>query len=254
MGLVSLLSVAISLRVLLPFLWDIKWHQCERQCRYEYGTGSSSLPPEFDSTVTGFRQLFAPNFCNCYKKSNGYSYLGATTWHSRRHLDLLKLPSNVCGADGNIYESQYEACGNGTFPLHGGFCGQCSTQHDVENYEVTRHTQTRISTECNWVYLFYGKKAAEECMLKHSGQSSGCVQCWLDDMGCSGAQCMLTCISTILRGEPHVVNGKLNDCLACDEHTCGPAFIRCAGANRRRCGIASDIARPASDHWNRTAC
>jgi len=101
---------------------------------------------------------------------------------------------------------------------------------------------------------FLGKKAAQECFLTHSGQSAGCVQCWIDDMGCAGAQCTLTCISAILRGVPHVVDGKLNDCLACDEYNCGPAFIRCAGANRRRCGITSDIARPAQDHWNRTAC
>jgi hypothetical protein len=35
----------------------------------------------------------------------------------------------------------------------------------------------------------------------------------------------------------------LNACTRCDERRCGPAFIACAGANRRRCGIVSDITR-----------
>ena len=37
--------------------------------------------------------------------------------------------------------------------------------------------------------------------------------------------------------------GKLNSCLQCDEDKCGPAFKKCAGANRRRSCIASDIFR-----------
>ncbi len=37
--------------------------------------------------------------------------------------------------------------------------------------------------------------------------------------------------------------GELSDCLRCDEKLCGPAFISCAGANRRRAGVVSDIER-----------
>jgi len=37
--------------------------------------------------------------------------------------------------------------------------------------------------------------------------------------------------------------GELSDCLRCDEKLCGPAFITCAGANRRRSGVVSDIER-----------
>jgi hypothetical protein len=36
---------------------------------------------------------------------------------------------------------------------------------------------------------------------------------------------------------------KLNRCTNCDEKRCGPAFVKCAGANRRRSGIVSDIDR-----------
>ena len=37
--------------------------------------------------------------------------------------------------------------------------------------------------------------------------------------------------------------GELSDCLRCDEKLCGPPFVTCAGANRRRAGITSDIGR-----------
>ena len=48
-----------------------------------------------------------------------------------------------------------------------------------------------------------------------------------------------------LRCPTHVEanSSQLTKCLECDEKRCGPAFIRCAGANRRRSGIQSDIER-----------
>ena len=36
---------------------------------------------------------------------------------------------------------------------------------------------------------------------------------------------------------------ELNRCTFCDERRCGIAFVECAGANRRRSGILSDIER-----------
>jgi hypothetical protein len=36
----------------------------------------------------------------------------------------------------------------------------------------------------------------------------------------------------------------LNDCIRCDEQMCGPEFAQCAGANRRRAGMLTDINRP----------
>jgi hypothetical protein len=45
---------------------------------------------------------------------------------------------------------------------------------------------------------------------------------------------------------------QLSTCLKCDEVMCGPAFITCAGANRRRCGITSDITRAAAEVCNLT--
>ena len=36
---------------------------------------------------------------------------------------------------------------------------------------------------------------------------------------------------------------ELNRCTLCDEKRCGIAFVECAGANRRRTAIISDIER-----------
>ena len=44
---------------------------------------------------------------------------------------------------------------------------------------------------------------------------------------------------------------KLNECLECDEKLCGPNFLHCAGANRRRLGIVSDIARDDDEQCSR---
>lgn len=42
----------------------------------------------------------------------------------------------------------------------------------------------------------------------------------------------------------HTFGSSVKKCLKCDEDHCGPAFIKCAGANRRSSGIVSDIKRP----------
>jgi hypothetical protein len=56
---------------------------------------------------------------------------------------------------------------------------------------------------------------------------------------------MFTCLKSmyLLREAKNQKDGSLNKCLECDENICGPAFVQCAGANRRRQGIRSDIRR-----------
>jgi hypothetical protein len=57
-------------------------------------------------------------------------------------------------------------------------------------------------------------------------------------------KCVFTCVKMLIfGGSNNDDSGELNDCLKCDERRCGPAYIECAGANRRRSGIVSDIGR-----------
>jgi hypothetical protein len=87
------------------------------------------------------------------------------------------------------------------------------------------------------------------------GFSPSCEDCWLQNINCSFKSCKFTCIKHKLSGIDKNNNDKneLNDCLKCDERMCGPAFIECSGANRRRMGIISDIGREAQDQCTTVA-
>jgi hypothetical protein len=136
--------------------------------------------------------------------------------------------------------------------LHAGACGACSNPSDVDVLRRTRDTMTGSARSCATRYLLLGRAAAERC-FRPVGFSSACADCWLDDMACAIRHCAATCLWSRLIGEPHnLASGALNRCLACDETHCGPEFVRCAGANRRRAGIVSDIVRPTSQIWHGT--
>jgi hypothetical protein len=155
----------------------------------------------------------------------------------------------VCGVDGTSRDSAADAAAAGVAVLHMGACGACSNAADVEVMRRTRETLTLDARACGLRYFLIGRGAAERC-LAPIGFSPACVECWLDDMACAVTHCTAICLRSRLTGEPNNVDGKLNDCLQCDETHCGPEFVRCAGANRRRSGIVSDIERPAEQVWH----
>jgi hypothetical protein len=160
------------------------------------------------------------------------------------------VPGVVCGDDGVTYvsEAATQAAGHGV--LHAGACGACSNPADVEVLRRTRETLTLKARSCGLRYFLIGRGAAERC-LAPVGFSKACAACWIDDMVCAITHCTLKCLESRLSGEPNNVGGRLNDCLQCDETNCGPEFGRCAGANRRRSGIVSDIERPREQIWKR---
>lgn len=107
--------------------------------------------------------------------------------------------------------------------------------------------------------------------LQAGGPGLSCMDCWTDDIQCDAVHCKLDCIrkffdpnnngkyevsqipSSFVPDPPPISNIYLSpslchqECLKCDENTCGPAFIKCAGANRRSSGIISDIDRVSSE-------
>jgi hypothetical protein len=91
----------------------------------------------------------------------------------------------------------------------------------------------------------YYRTVARECLEQTVGFTPDCQECWLDDMECSIKSCIFSCLKSmyLLREPKNQKDGSLNKCLECDEKICGPAFLQCAGANRRRLGIQSDIRR-----------
>jgi hypothetical protein len=154
---------------------------------------------------------------------------------------------SVCGADGRTYPSAEAAKGR-TRPLHGGSCGACSNPRDIGVYRRTAGSLTELARACAAAGVLFGERAAAACLELGAGLSPACNDCWAANMSCTAAQCLEPCLRR-LGGPNNDELGALNECLACDERRCGPAFIRCAGVNRRRAGIESDIRRPPDQVW-----
>ena len=128
---------------------------------------------------------------------------------------------------------------------HCGDCGSCSTPPDIKIYDDTKNTLLAASTNCAKRGLIWGRKTASKCLEESVGFSSRCNDCWVDNIMCDLRKCVFTCIwyGLFNQLESNKDSQSLNKCTYCDEKRCGPNFVRCAGANRRRSGILSDIER-----------
>jgi hypothetical protein len=213
----------------VPLLDD--YGQCERRCRGAHGveTSGARLGPLADT-------------CRCWR---GDDELGALP--RRFEPDADDPRGRVCATDGVTY-TEDEASEAEVWPLHQGACGACSNARDLALYRRTRRTLADQATRCALRYLLKGRAAAMAC-TRAIGFSAGCAECWVDNMACTISHCRAVCLHSRLRREPNSQGGALNACLACDEAHCGAPFIRCAGANRRRAGIPSDIERPEEEVW-----
>lgn len=118
--------------------------------------------------------------------------------------------------------------------LHCGACGACSNLEDKYVYGNTSLTLTDDARSCA-IWGTFGQDE-QECLEK-TGLSSNCTSCWVDNIACTRSQCLYPCLWEIV----HPV--KNSRCFACDERRCGAAFLECAGMNRRRAGVRTDISR-----------
>mmetsp|Transcript_480 Transcript_480/g.883 ORF Transcript_480/g.883 Transcript_480/m.883 type:complete len:244 (-) Transcript_480:56-787(-) len=155
----------------------------------------------------------------------------------------------VCGVDSTnkavvTHVNASEASRMGDLVAHCGDCGFCSNYNDINIYNETKETLTKTSTNCATKAFLGGSDAVFDCFKEDVGFTDGCNDCWTENVMCDMKKCVFTCLKMILTGQRNNGgDGELNDCLLCDEKLCGPAFIECAGANRRRSGIVSDIGR-----------
>jgi len=133
---------------------------------------------------------------------------------------------------------------------HCGECGECSSIHDIQRYKDTKNTLTDLTKTCAVKALLFGRSRAQTCMQKNVGLSPGCDECWLDNIMCDVNRCVFSCAWGLFslrdNNKSRGQDQDLNACLTCDEKLCGPEFIQCAGANRRRSGILSDIGRDSN--------
>jgi len=157
----------------------------------------------------------------------------------------------VCGFDHITYSSADAAHGNNTGVMHCEACGQCSNYHDISIYNnVTKDTLTTTTTRCAIITLIMGETLGRWCMNQLVGFTSSCLDCWIENILCDKHKCLWACITgeykNVTAGDIGL-NEDLSPCLLCDELECGPAFKKCAGANRRRCGIVIDNDRNSSE-------
>ena len=134
-----------------------------------------------------------------------------------------------------------------SFVAHCGDCGQCSNPHDITIYDATKNTLYKQAVECSQVAFFRGSRGANECMDEHVGLTEGCRHCWVANIMCDIRNCLFVCLWHAMFSKTEAGDGTqgLNRCTYCDEKRCGADFVKCAGANRRRSGILSDIERDA---------
>jgi hypothetical protein len=135
-----------------------------------------------------------------------------------------------------------------TIIAHCGDCGQCSNPQDVAIYDATKNTLLETSIYCAKRALLWGRKTTSKCLEEMVGFTSGCNECWVENIMCDLRYCVFICFwhaifSQLVSGEDDNAPEALNRCTLCDERRCGPQFITCAGVNRRRSGILSDIER-----------
>jgi len=141
---------------------------------------------------------------------------------------------------------------NFTTIAHCGECGACSNPHDIQIYGETNDSLFKSTLTCAKHSILGGKKSLRKCMKEHVGFTDGCNECWVENIMCDRRLCLFTCIWQEMMFGP--VNSdksggqqSLNRCTECDEKRCGPAFVKCAGVNRRRAGIRSEFERKDSE-------
>lgn len=177
----------------------------------------------------------------------------------RSNTDGLYENDRVCGATtGETFANRTaarESAHNESAILNCGDCGACSNEHDIGIYHKTKNTLTDTATDCA-LFSFLGRSSVLSCYEEEIGFTALCNACWVDNVLCDQRHCKFMCLKMLMLGQRARKNdggaSSLSDCLLCDERMCGPAFLRCAGANRRTAGIMSDIGRLSVQNCDRT--
>ena len=134
---------------------------------------------------------------------------------------------------------------NGTW-LHCEACGACSTRTDIAVMAASDTTLTNTVKACAASGVWDDFATLSAC-LEPIGFTPACQACWEDNVKCDAEQCAFLCLVEEVFPRDVFTPGALSPCLKCDEARCGPAFKQCAGANRRRIGVHTDIQRADSE-------
>ena len=149
------------------------------------------------------------------------------------------------------------------FIAHCGPCGYCSTEADIQIYHNTAKTFKKDTMQCAMKAFFGGKSLVKKCLDDRLGLTPACHSCWVDNAICEIENCLFSCLKSLFFEEGglfgdlrkdiivipddkdvgYIDDLMLNSCLSCTEAMCTSSLLECAGVNRRRAGIATNIAR-----------
>jgi hypothetical protein len=135
---------------------------------------------------------------------------------------------------------------------HCGDCGACSNPNDIRIYDETKDSLFESSYKCSKRGLFSGKKNTRRCLKEAIGFTDECNECWVENIMCDFRLCIFACMWHAIFSQVNSDSEDqqaLNRCTECDEKRCGPAFVKCAGANRRRSGILSEFERDLDNEF-----
>ncbi|RLU04115.1 MAG: hypothetical protein D9N11_00775 [Ketobacter sp.] len=145
------------------------------------------------------------------------------------------------------FNNRYELESTPGFMLtHYQQCGSCSTLQDLAVYGSL--DLTVMAKTCSKRMGFSNKKLCMEDI----GFTPACAESWAYNAEQTAQSCFILCVQEyglipLLLGtesSPNTNEGRLNQCLQCDEMMAGPGFQYSAGRTRRNSGIASEIDRP----------
>jgi len=203
--------------------------------------------------------------------------IGATTQQNRVRAALpgtfeLLYPSDyvvgqMCAwdkaspdADIRTFDSLEEVYAANYTVIHCGACGACSNWNDLSLQWTTRTYLANLGQKCTKESLFGGTdEDVQKCNEEEIGFTEECSSCWTVDQLCAKTQCVFIYLQALIVNQVSNFNVDPDDITTatCDEALCGPEFVPCSGATRRRMNIVSDIPRPqdqqctvANEDWS----
>ena len=128
----------------------------------------------------------------------------------------------------------------------------------MEDPSLYRNDSLRGSSHFLICFLVYARSGAKSilgsredvqtCNENKIGFTEECSVCWTDDQYCVRNNCVFIFLQSVFTNQVNNFEVGPDDITTatCDEALCGPEFVPCVGATRRRMNIISDIARPTS--------
>lgn len=144
------------------------------------------------------------------------------------------------------YADARAAAEAGAAVTHGGACGVCSSLADLAVY-IERPDLTEPVRACGLAHLTGSVQDLAGCIAE-LGFTPACAEVWAYNTLHTRAACGAICLA-LLDAPYHAPDGRLNECLQCDEDESGAVFLAVAGRTRRNTGVPSSMCRPCDEVW-----